>query len=111
MTIATRRPRVSTVHAAGRVVVGKHSQRAPKTIPMRRAAADQTVSVVDVANPTAATQRQISAVQPTRRRRSISDDAAVFMRIAVGKRIGVVDGRDMHSFQGSSPGTHCTGRS
>mgnify|MGYP006919647746 CR=1 FL=1 len=83
ITSATSRPRVSTVHAAGRVAVGKHSQRAPSTMPMRIAAADQTVSVVDVANPTAATHRQISAVQPTRRRRSISDGSALVMGIAI----------------------------
>ena len=111
MTIAMRRPRVSAVHAAGRVAVGKQSHRAPNTMPMRMAAADQTVSVVDVANPTAATHRQINAVQPTRRRRSISDGAALVIRVAVCKRIGVVDRRDMHSFQSSSPGTHCTGGS
>jgi|GEM_PF-2340657 len=111
MTIAMRRPRVSAVHAAGRVAVGKQSHRAPNTMPMRMAAADQTVSVVDVANPTAATHRQINAVQPTRRRRSISDGAALVIRVAVCKRIGVMDRRDMHSFQSSSPGTHCTGGS
>ncbi len=73
------RPRVSTAQAAGRVFVGKHNQSAPRTNPIRIAAAAQTQARPSVENPATAIRQQVNAVHPTRRRRSEIVGSAMFM--------------------------------
>lgn len=72
---------VSTAHAARRLPEGKQSQSAPKTIPIRIAAAGQTSSGDANTKPTAAIRPQAMVTNPVRRRRCCNSSAAAFADI------------------------------